>query len=161
MSLQKPDRRIIPEAQDVEFDNSDNNFVSDNVQDAIEEIGASASPGFSFGRIGVVSAGSWLRRAGNVPSNRAGVDIPITNPIIRSISCSNRNIDTYTLEVWEHDGNLVGATLLTTVTVVAARGGVFPVNVAATQNRQLAVRLSATSGLVRDIGCDVVLKGAV
>jgi hypothetical protein len=61
--------------------------------------------------------------------------------------------------VWEHSGNLISPTLLTTVSVVAARGGVFSVSVSATQNKQLAVRLSTTTGNVRDLGVDIVLKG--
>lgn len=147
------------------YDNANCDLDAENVQEAIDELCAnqnvSASPGFSFGRFGAVVAGTWLRRPGNVPSNRAGVSIPLSNPRIRLISCSNQNIDTYTLEIWEHDGDLVGATLLTSITVTAARGGDFPVDVAASQNRQLAVRLSTTSGFVRDLGCDVVLKGGV
>ena len=47
-----------PVAASIPFDNSTNGFDSDNVQEAIEETRASASPGFSFGRSGNVSAPS-------------------------------------------------------------------------------------------------------
>ena len=147
-------------AESIPFDNSGNSFNADSVQDAIEEVGASASPGFSFGRNGALSAPTWLRRPGNVPSNRAGVTIPIANPVITQISCSNRNIETYDVRIYEHDGNEVNLTLLTTVSVVAARGGVFSVSVSATEGKQLAARLwSSSSGNIRDLGVDVVLVG--
>ena len=147
-------------AESTPFDNSTNGFTSDDVQGAIEEIGASASPGFSFGRSGNLSANTWLRRPGNVNSQRAGITMSLSNPVIVEISCSNRNIETYDVEIYEHEGNQVNLTLLTTVSVVAARGGIFSVNVSATQGRQLAARLGNTStGNVRDLGVDVILKG--
>lgn len=147
-------------ADSVPFDNDSNGFSADNVQEAIEEIGASASPGFSFGRSGSVSAGTWLRRPGNVPSNRAGVTIPIDNPVVVEVSCSNRNIDSYTLEIWEHEGNLVNDVLLGTVSVVSARGGTFSTNFVATKGKQIAVRLSTGGGSVRDLGADIVIRGS-
>lgn len=147
-------------AESTPFDNDNNGFQSDNVQDAIEEVGASASPGYSFGRNGNLSSNTWLRRPGNVPSNRAGVTINITNPVIKSISCANRNIETYTVEVYEHDGNQANLTLLGTVTVVAATSGTFSVNFPATNGRQLAVRLGTSVGSVRDLGVDVTLIGS-
>lgn len=145
-------------AQNIPFDNSSNGFSSDQLQGAVEEIGASASPGFSFGRNGNVSSNTWLNRPGNVPSNRAGITIPISNPVITTISASNRNIDTYDILIYAHEGDSVNLTLLTTITITSARGGVFSVNVPATQGKQIAVRLG-NSGSVRDLGVDIVLKG--
>ena len=140
---------------------SDPSFAADNVQDAITESGASASPGFSFGRSGNVSGNTWLRRPGNVPSNRAGVTIPVANPVVSEVACSNRNIDTYTLEIWEHEGNLTNDNLLGTITVTSARGGVFNVNFPSSKGKQIAVRLASGGGSVRDLGVDVVIKGSV
>ena len=149
-----------PVAASIPFDNDSNGFTSDDVQAAIEEIGASASPGFSFGRSGQLSQNTWLRRPGNVPSNRAGVTVAISSPTIVKVSCSNRNIETYTLEVYEHEGNSVNLTLLGSVNVVSARGGIFDVSFSVTQGRQLAVRLGSTStGDVRDLGVDLILTG--
>lgn len=147
-------------AESVPFDNATNGFQSDNVQDALEEIGASASPGFSFGRNGALSQNTWLRRPGNVPSNRAGVTIKINNPVVTGVSCANRNVETYDVEIYEHEGNEVNLTLLGTVTVTAATSDTFNVNFPATQGRQLAVRLGSTStGNVRDLGVDLELIG--
>ncbi len=148
------------DAEDVAFDNTGTGFTATNVQDAIEEIGAAASPGFSFGRNGSLSQNTWLRRPGNVPSNRAGVTINIANPAITKVSCANRNVETYDVEIYEHDGNSSGLTLLGTVTVTAATSDTFITNFAATQGRQLAVRLGSTAtGNVRDLGVDLTLTG--
>lgn len=149
-----------PVAESIPFDNETNGFSSDNVQDAISEIGASASPGFSFGRSGALSQNTWLRRPGNVPSNRAGVTIGINNPVIVGVACANRSVETYTVELYEHEGNEQNLTLLGTVTVVSATSDTFTVNFPATRGRQLAVRLGATStGNVQDLGVDVTLVG--
>jgi len=146
-------------AGNVPFNNVSNGFNSSDIQGAIEESGASASPGFSFGRSGRVGGGTWLRRPGNVPSNRAGVTIPINNPIVSEVSCSNRNTDTYVLEIWEHEGNLTNSVLLGTVTVTNSRGGVYSVNFPTSKGKQLAIRLASGGGFVRDLGADVVVKG--
>jgi len=147
-------------ARGVPFDNSGNDFEATNVQDALEEIGASASPGFSFGRNGALSQNTWLRRPGNVPSNRAGVTVSISNPAVVGIACANRNVETYDVEIYEHEGNQVNLTLLGTVTVTSATSDTFTVNFPVTQGRQLAVRLGSTStGNVRDLGVDLTLVG--
>lgn len=145
-------------AESVPFDNSTNDFDSDNVQEAIEEIGASASPGFSFGRSSA-NDGTWLRRVGEIPSNRTGVTMGIQNPVVSQIFVSNRNVETYTVGIYEHEGNSINLTLLGTVSVTAARGDSFSVNFAATQGRQLAVRIETVVGSLQQPGVDVILKG--
>jgi|TARA_R110000851_G_scaffold293070_3_gene447633 hypothetical protein len=148
-------------AEQVPFDNSTNGFASETVQDAIEEIGASASPGFSFGRSGSLSQNTWLRRPGNVPSNRAGVTVSITSPVVVGVACANRNVETYDVEIYEHEGNQANLTLLGTVTVTSATSDTFVVNFPATQGKQLAVKLGSTAtGQVRDLGVDLTLIGS-
>jgi len=150
---------IPPIASDVEFDNSTNGFTSDNVQSAIEEIGASASPGFSLGRSSTTGAGTWLLRVGNIPSNVTGIPMGISNPILTNIQIGNEDIATFSVEIYEHEGDSVNLTLLTTVTVTSSRTGIFSVNVPATQGRQLAAKIS--SGTARNPGVDLILKGGV
>lgn len=145
----------------IPFDNDDNGFTADNVQEAIEEIGASASPGYSFGRSGNLSQNTWLRRPGNVLSNRTGVTVDINNPIVTKVAVSNRSNETFEVQVYEHEGDEVNLTLLGTVTVNNDTGGIFEVSFPCTRGRQLAVRLGSTSsGNVRDIGADLTLVGA-
>lgn len=146
-------------ATNMHFDNATNGFNSDNVQDAIEEIGASASPGLSFGRSGSVSAGTWLRRVGEIPSNQTGIIVGIENPAVVRVLCSNRNVETYVVRVFEHDGNSVNLNLLGSVTVTAKRGDTFSVNFPTTKNKQLAVQLFSSSGTVQDLGVDLILTG--
>ena len=69
-------------------------------------------------------------------------------------------METYDVEIYEHEGNQVNLTLLGTVTVTAATSDSFTVNFPATQGRQLAVRLGSTgTGNVRDLGVDLTLVG--
>jgi len=135
--------------------------IGDAIRETITVVGASASPGFSFGRSGSLSKNTWLRRVGNVPSNRAGVTLDIGSPIVTRVACANRNTETYDVKIYEHEGNGLNLTLLGTVTVTNATSGSFAVNFPATQGRQLAVRLGDTaSGNVRDLGVDITLQGS-
>jgi hypothetical protein len=152
------------EIQNQPFDPSGTDLTETTIGGAIKEtitiVGASASPGFSFGRSGSLSQNTWLRRVGDVPSNRAGVTLDIGNPVVTRVSCANRNVETYDVEIYEHEGNSANLTLLGTVTVTNATSDSFSVNFPATQGRQLAVRLGSTAtGNVRDLGVDVTLQG--
>lgn len=146
-------------AESTPFDNSDNGFDSDNVQEAIEEIGASASPGFGFGRSGNLPNGTWLYRIGSVISNRSGVTVFITNAIISQIACSTENLNTYDVTVYEHDGDELNLTAITTVSVVNSRKAIFSLAAPVTTNKQLAVRI--TSGSAKNLGVDLQLKGSI
>ena len=135
--------------------------IGDAIRESITITSAAASPGFSFGRNGSLSQNTWLRRPGNVPSNRAGVTININNPVITTIAVANRNAETFRVEVYEHEGNSVNLTLLGFVDIVNAASEIFEnLNISATKGKQLAVRLGNTStGNVRDLGVDLTLKG--
>lgn len=145
-------------ADEIPFDNDGNGFNSDNVQDALEEIGASASPGFSFGR-GNANNGTWLNRVDRIPSNRTGVTIGIQNPVVTQIFVSNENIETYTVGIYEHDGDSINLVQLGTVSVTASRGNNFNVNFPTSTNKQLAVRIETVIGVLQNIGVDVILTG--
>lgn len=147
------------EAINIPFNNTGTGFEGETVQDAIQEVGASASPGFSFGKSGLCNDGDWMSRAGDVPSNRTGVTIGIDNPVVYQVACSNRSIDTYTITIYEHDGNQVNINTLGSVTVTNDTGGIFNVNFPATKGMQIAVKLTDSQGFVRDIGVDLFLKG--
>ena len=147
------------EAETIPFDNSGTGFQAETVQEALTEVGASASPGFSFGKSGLLYDGDWLNRAGDVPTNRTGVTIGIDNPVVYQIACSNRAIDTYTITIYEHDGNQVNLNTLGSVTVTNDTGGIYDVNFPATKGMQIAVKLTDSQGFVRDIGVDLFLKG--
>ena len=148
-----------PVAAGVPFDNTDgNNFTSTNVQSAIEEIGASASPGFSFGRSGGLLANTWLYVDGSVPSNSVGRYIPINNPVVSRLFVGCDSAATFTITLYQHTGNLANLSTLATLTVTAATGadsGI--ISVAATKGYQLAIQV--TSGSANNVVAGVILKG--
>ena len=150
-----------PQAQDIGYDNTTSGLTADEVQSAIDEISStvatSASPGFSFGRSGNVSAGTWLQ-CETVPSNKAGRFVYITTPTIEKLFVSNETISTYTIEIYEHEGDETNLTLLDSKTVTASRGDSFTVGVSATTGRQLALRLS--SGSAKNIVAGLELSGS-
>ncbi len=144
-------------AADVPFDNTGTGFTATNVQDAITEVGAGASPGFSFSRPGTLNHKVWLNKAGGVTSNRAGVAIFIDNPVITKVACTTENLNTYDITVYEHSGDQVNLVVLGTVSVVNERTHIFDVSWSATKGKQLAVRI--TDGSAKNIGVDLQLKG--
>lgn len=150
-------------AETVPFDNDTNGFVSEDVQGAIEElsntVNVSASPGFGFGRSGNVSANTWLLRTGNVPSNKTGVTMGINTPLVIRIDVGSEDIDTFDVEIYEHEGDEVNLTLLGSVSVVTTRTASFAVSWAATTGRQLAVKI--VNGSAKNPGVDLNLSGTI
>jgi hypothetical protein len=137
-----------PVSKGVPFDNTSNGFVSTDAQAAIEEVNnkviTSASPGFSFGRTGVCSSGTYMQ-CETVPSNVSGRWVYINNAIVTYVYVTNETTTTYSMEVLYHDGNGAGLTSLGTVTVTAAKGAAIPVNWPVTTNKQIAVRVANTT----------------
>jgi hypothetical protein len=150
-------------ARSTPFDNSTNSFVSEDVQAAIEEVRSliqtSASPGFSFGRTGVCSGGTYMQNE-TVPSNVSGRWVYVDNAVVARVFVSNENIITYTIEVVYHDGNGINLISLGTVTVVAARGNHFDVNWPVPTNKQIAVRVATTTaGSPKNVVIGLELRG--
>jgi len=143
-------------AEEIPFDNDTNGFDSTDVQGAIEEVGLSASPGFSFGRSSNVNSGTWLQ-CETVPSNKAGRYVYINDASVVRVFVSNETVGTFDLEVFYHDGDATGLTSLGTVSVVSSRGDEFIVNWAVPTNKQLAIRL--VSGSARNIVAGLELQG--
>lgn len=109
-----------------------------------------------FGYAG--NAGAFLNRAGNVPSNISGVPIMISSGEIRTVSVSNEDVDTYSVAIYEHDGDFTNPTLLYTVSVVGARGKTDAnLSIMVTQGKQLAAEVSV--GAVKNVGATVAMKG--
>ena len=153
-------------AENIPADNS-NGLTDTDIQGQLDELAqtaaTSASPGFSFGRGSNVNAGTWLYRPGQVPSNKTGVNFSYTNGSLDVISVGTDDTDTYTLEVYQHEGNLVNPVLIATVSVTAQTRAIFVKDVDYTQtnplvqNKQIGVLLSL--GSARNIGVDLELSG--
>lgn len=145
-------------ASSVPFDNEGTDFESDNVQDALTEAGASASPGFNFGRSGNAGTNTWLQVVGGVPSNKAGITVALTNAKIKSVYVANENISTFDITVYEHEGDEVNLTSLGTVSVTSSRSANFNVEYDVTTGKQLAVRV--TSGSAKNVNVGLQLSGS-
>lgn len=155
-----------PVAFDTYFDpnnDPDCNLTQETVQEAIEELcnntSASASPGFTWGKSGAVS-NSWLLND-SVPSNLAGRNFSLNSGLLTQVAVSNENINTFDVEIYEHDGTTF--TLLATVSIVAARSGVFDdtdfgtVNI--TQGKELATKIVNGSSKNPVVAC--ILSGTI
>jgi hypothetical protein len=148
-----------PVARSTPFDNATNGFTADTVQAAIEEIGASASPGFSWGRSGNSAAGTWLQND-SVPSNLAGRVVTFASAQIKKIFSATEDLNTYTLDIYEHEGNSINLTFLTTVTVTASRSGDSgTISIPVTSGRQLAIQIA--TGSAKNIVVGIILAGSV
>lgn len=150
-------------AKSVPFDNDSNGFTATDVQEAIEELNTtvltSASPGFSFGRSGTTTAGTYLQNE-SVPSNVSGRWVYINNASVKRVFVSNEEITTFTIEVLYHDGNETNLTSLGTATVTGARGAAFSVDWAVPTNKQIAVRVApASANSCKNIVCGLELAG--
>jgi len=111
-----------------------------------------------FGRSGNVGNNSFLRRAGNVASNTAGIPVLVGgSAYIISAVCTTRNVDTFNVEIFEHDGNFTNANLILVIPVVSSRvGSLHGLNISVTQDRQLAARMDGTA---RNPACSLGMKG--
>jgi hypothetical protein len=158
MSINRINRTKIQTAEETPFDNSNTDFLSEDVQSALVEIGASASPGVGFGRSGNNTSGTWLLVDGGVPSNRSGRIIFLSNPILKAIYVNTRNLATYTISVFEHDGDEINLSLIDTLSIVSSRGGFKLVDIPVTLGKQLAIQVTAGSG--QDIVAGLILRGS-
>lgn len=156
---------ITPVSKSIPFDNSTNGFVSTNAQAAIEEVNSkiqtSASPGFSFGRTGVCSGGTYMQ-CETVPSNVSGRWVYIANAIVTHVYIANELSTTFTMEVTYHDGNGTNEVVLGTATVTAAKGADVAVNWSVPTGKQIAVRVfNGTANSPKNVVVGLQLTGSV
>ena len=124
-----------------------------------------ASPGYSFGRPGILTANTYLNRPGGTPSNNTGVNFGLVGGSLDIIATGTKDADTYTLTVTQHDGNNASPTVIAVVTVTAATKAILEKGVdfvqvgALVKNRQVAVEL--TTGTANNIGVDLQFSGSL
>lgn len=121
----------------------------------LDRIANAASPGFTWGRSGNVSSGSWLQND-SVPSNISGRKIDFSSPKLNKILVTNENNNTFTVGVYEHDGTTY--TQLATLALTAERTKSASYSVNITNGKELAVKLE--SGSCKNIVVGVVLSGS-
>lgn len=152
-------KQKIQDAEETFFDDSTAGLDADDVQTAIENIsagaGTGASPGFSFGRSGNTPSGTYLQNE-TVPSNVTGRPIDLDTGKIIQIVVSNQNINTFTIEIEEHDGTTY--TSLGTYSLVSERSKKFTgLSVNLTSGKELAAKVS--SGSCKNPIVTVYVKG--
>lgn len=147
-------------ATQITYSNIVSGIPAANVQAAIDYLAnianTSASPGFSFGRAGVVAAGTYLQ-CETVPSNVSGRWVYINSAKVVRVFVSNEISGTFDIQVYYHDGNSINLTSLGTVSVSAAYGGAFVVNWSVPTNKQIAVKVATNSA--KNIVCGLELTG--
>lgn len=148
-------------AKGIPFDNTGNGFTSTDVQAAIEELkaaaAASASPGFAWSRSGNIPSDSWLLND-EIPSNRAGRTILLTSATIEKISVATEDINTYSIQIYHHEGNEINLTLLHTVNVTSTRSyqTLIP-SISVPTNKQLALKVG--TGSAKNLVVALIIKG--
>jgi len=156
----------------IAFENSDNTTIQGDsgvmkfkdtdvtTEVSLQELVSSASPGFLLTLPGNNPSGSWADVGSGVPSNRTGIPILQNNPELTAVAVYNEtDPNTYSIEVYEHDGTTF--TLITTVSVTAARGTttVLLSPISLTQGKELAAKVS--SGSVKNGVITCILGGDV
>ena len=118
----------------------------------------SSNPGYAFGRSGNVPMNSWLNSEG-IPTNKVGIPFGLADGTLEGVWAGGEDVDTYDIEVWEHEGDEINLTLIDTVSVVAARTATFtfvtPSSI--TKDRQLAVKL--INGSAKNLKVYLDVKG--
>jgi len=133
------------------------------IDNTLDFVATSASPGFSFGRANNVNAGTFLLRPGGPPSNQTGVTFGLYNGSLDVITVGTENLNTYSLNVWQHDGNFINPVLITSVNLVTTRAQTLVKGIDYTEinapirGKQFAVELATGSG--RNPGVDLQLSG--
>jgi hypothetical protein len=124
-----------------------------------------ASPGYSFGRAGVLIANTYLNRPGGTPSNNTGVNFGLTSGSLDIVATGTKSADTYTLTISQHDGNNASPTVIAVVSVTALTKAILLKDVdfvqvgALIKNRQVAVEV--TTGTANNIGVDLQFSGSL
>lgn len=155
---------ITPDALEVPYDpdyNSESTLTSETTQEAIDEleerVAVSASPGFTWGKGGNTTSGTWLLND-NVPSNKAGRIVFLSSATLEKIYFTSRQSSTFDLEVYEHDGT--SYTLVYTANVVASRSATFDASsTSLTTGKELAIKVA--NGSVKNPVVGVLIKGSL
>lgn len=135
---------------------------SDDVQGVIDwlknKVATSASPGFTWGRSGNVSANTWLLND-SVPSNLSGRVIFLNNAEIKKVFIANQDLAIIDVGIYTHDGDEINLTLIGSVTTAATRTNTFTVSFPVPINKQIAIKLAAGSNAGKNLVVGCLIKG--
>lgn len=146
------------DAEFEDFDPTGTSLISTKTGPAIRELaaggGTGASPGFSFGRSGNVTAGAYLNNE-SVPSNITGRPVDLDSSKITQISVSNETANTFEIAIEEHDGTTY--TELAVISLVAQRSKKQTYSVNITSGKEVAAKVK--SGSCKNPMVTVYVKG--
>jgi hypothetical protein len=141
-------------------------YIFSEIMAFIEEftnqlVKASASPGFTWGRSGSSPASTWLQND-TVPSNRTGRSVFLSNAIITKVFVANENALAIKVQIYSHDGNEIGLTLLGSVTTGAVRTSTFDVSYSVALNKQIALRIASDSpNSAQNVVAGILMSGTL
>ena len=150
-------------AENIYYNNSDSGLIADNVKDAIDELSAtasvSASPGFTWGRSGNISSGSYLLND-TVPSNTTGRVIPLQSGTIEQVFIAIEIATTASFDIQKRvSGSWVTQS---TVTITSSRIATINTSVAVALNDEIAIRVSpTTANNPKNPVLGVIIKGTI
>jgi hypothetical protein len=148
------------EADGIPFAPGVSGLVSTEIGPALREAATatavSASPGFTWGRSGNISQGSYLQND-TVPSNVSGRIVPVSDGFIKTIFISQELPEAITVTVQRRvGGSLVD--LVSASTLATERVKIVTVDAAVSLGDELAVYISAGSPKNAVVG--LVIKGS-
>lgn len=126
-----------------------------NVNIPVDQTSVGASPGFTWGKSGNVTAGTWLLND-DVPSNKAGRLVFVNNAEITEVFVACELAATFDLEIYEHTGTGTEV-LLATFNIIAARSASFTTTTAVTSGKELALRIN--NGSAKNVVAGLILFG--
>ena len=154
------DRLIIEDSTD----SFNKKFVTVQEIVALASGGGGNSQDMDFSRRGNLSAITTLLTRDGILSSNSGYPISVSNPTLQSVNVSTRLVASYTLRIFQHDGNstnrieLADIVATNTANLRAEAGIDFTVLAPLSPNSQLGVELSV--GGARDIMVDVRVLGS-
>jgi len=160
LAIKIPPSAKTQDADDTPFDDTNVDFVAGDVQEAIEaledKVDTSASPGFTWGKSGNVSAGAYLLND-TVPSNLAGRIIPIGNGKIAEVFVACQDNATCILSVEKRSG--VSFIELLTISLTTQRNKVQAYTVSVSKGDELTTKVK--TGSIKNPVIGIVIKGSL
>lgn len=115
------------------------------IEEAVEQsVTTSASPGFTWGRSGNVTAGSWLLNE-SVPSNISGRTVFLTSALIKKVFVAHQDAVIVKYDIYHHAGDGLSLTYIGSVTTTATRTYSAVLNLSVPSNVQLAFKIASDS----------------
>jgi hypothetical protein len=122
-------------------------------------LGARSSPGLTFTAISAKSSPYWLTCDG-IPSNITGLPILLNNAVIEQAAVGTEFSASFTIELWQHEGNFVNPLLLGNFSILSGGPQRVALNLPisyTSQDIQIACKLA--SGNTRNLRVSLVVKG--